>query len=1226
MATNGNDLITGTAGADTLTGLNGNDTYTVNNANDVVVEKAGQGTDLVNSYITSYTLRDNVENLTLVGNTAVNGTGNELDNVITGNDVANVLDGGAGNDKLYGGAGNDTLKGGDGNDLLDGGTGADRLEGGAGNDIYFVDNAGDVVVENPGPGIDLINSSVSYAALPDNVEALVLTGTAAINGTGNSAGNAITGNNAANTLNGLGGIDVIIGGGGDDTLDGNSGSDAIFGGDGNDTLVYRRADNSGQLDSATGDRGIDTLRLELSSAEWLSPTVQSEVARFVKTLPTTDGVQALALPLFTFNFGTSLLEDKLVVSGIEKLDVRVKGANGNYTSIDYSAPMINVADGSGAVTEDASTPKLSDTGVITFYDVNLTNTHIASTSPVQGYINTLGGTLSVTNVATGDGSGTVTWTYSVDNAATQYLALGQTVKEQFNVTITDNTGNQATQLVEVVVTGTNDAPTITSVANAAKGAVTEDATTLTATGTLTSHDVDSNDSASWSVKDNATTGTYGSIAVNPTTGVWTYTLANGTNGTASPVQSLAAGDSHDEHFTIRVSDGRGGLADQVVTVTVTGVNDAAVLSAETKNLTETNAADDISTFGALTISDIDSPETFVAQTTALGTHYGIFAIGASGAWTYTASSAHNEFVAGTTYTDTFDVFSTDNTKISVTINILGTEDNHAPTGLATAALPAGTEDIAYTVYAANNNGINLLAGFTDIDNDPLSVNGLSADNGTVVDNHNGTFTINPASNYNGLVTLSYTVNDGLGGSVAGTQRFDLAPVTDIGGTITGVVTEAGGTNNNIPGTPTIIGIVSKDDPSDSFNSVPAGTLSDNGYGTYRMDGPGKEWTYTLDNNNSDVQALTANHTREDTFTISTVSGTTQQITITINGANDAPVITSNVATSGAVNVPENTTAVTIVSASDPEGTALTYSIVGGADQASFTLNTTTHALSFNSAPDYENPTDVGLNHNNVYNVTVAVSDGTLTANQNLTVVVTDVNEPPNPTFQIAWFPSHSAFSVPLNLHFAPTDPDSGDSVQTVKFTTVPGSIGGGFALSDGTNNISNWTGIEVGTVIDHSDFSKLTFVPDGGRQGSFGNLVYDATDSHGLTTSGALVSIQIYQAGTTINSPPNGSNNDVLVGAPNAILAGSSGADTFVFYDTSISAPDVGPVVADFSRSQGDKLDLSDIFSGTETAQDLITQGLLTLSMIGTTTHILANGVDIGSLQNVTLIASDILV
>ena len=121
-------------------------------------------------------------------------------------------------------------------------------------------------------------------------------------------------------------------------------------------------------------------------------------------------------------------------------------------------------------------------------------------------------------------------------------------------------------------------------------------------------------------------------------------------------------------------------------VNVTAENDAATLSADVRDLTETDSAAAISSSGALTISDPDSPTTFVVQAGTVGL-YGTFAITSAGAWTYTASSAHNEFAAGTTYTDTFSVASADGTLTSVTINIAGTADptNTVPTltGLAT---------------------------------------------------------------------------------------------------------------------------------------------------------------------------------------------------------------------------------------------------------------------------------------------------------------------------------------------------------------------------------------------------------------------------------------------------------------------------------------------------------------------------------------------------------------
>ena len=141
----GNDTLNGGTGADNMNGGLGNDIYVVDNVGDVAAEVAG-GTDTVQSSVT-HTLSANLENLTLTGAAAINGTGNAKDNIIIGNNANNVLTGLAGNDTLKGAGGADTLRGGDGNDTLNGGTGADNMDGGLGNDLYVVDNVGDVAGE-----------------------------------------------------------------------------------------------------------------------------------------------------------------------------------------------------------------------------------------------------------------------------------------------------------------------------------------------------------------------------------------------------------------------------------------------------------------------------------------------------------------------------------------------------------------------------------------------------------------------------------------------------------------------------------------------------------------------------------------------------------------------------------------------------------------------------------------------------------------------------------------------------------------------------------------------------------------------------------------------------------------------------------------------------------------------------------------------------------------------
>jgi Ca2+-binding RTX toxin-like protein len=224
----GNDLINGGFGADTLIGGEGNDTFLIENAGDTVVEAAGEGTDQVNSAVT-HTLGANVENLTLTGAVAINGTGNGLDNTIIGNGAAN------------------TLSGGGGNDTINGGLGADTMSGGAGNDAFVVDNAGDTVTEASGEGTDRVSSSVTFTLSAD-VENLTLTGTGAINGTGNGGANEITGNAFNNILTGGAGNDTLSGANGDDRLVGGGGNDSLTGGAGADRFVY----------SALGD-GVDLI-------------------------------------------------------------------------------------------------------------------------------------------------------------------------------------------------------------------------------------------------------------------------------------------------------------------------------------------------------------------------------------------------------------------------------------------------------------------------------------------------------------------------------------------------------------------------------------------------------------------------------------------------------------------------------------------------------------------------------------------------------------------------------------------------------------------------------------------------------------------------------------------------------------------------------------------------------------------------------------------------------
>jgi Ca2+-binding RTX toxin-like protein len=216
------------------------------------------------------------------------GSGNDVLSVQTGgsheiwsgagNDQISINNGsvyaGDGDDVIAGGISSDYLDAGADNDTLNGGAGADTLIGGTGDDLYIVDDINDIIIENTDAGTDTVQSLISYT-LTDNTENLVLTGTDALNGTGNSLNNTLMGNNGNNYLLGGFGDDTLIANNGDDSLEGEAGNDLLIGGSGTDTYLFNRNAGATGQDTIDDTDGLSTITITGTTLAQLTATQQA---------------------------------------------------------------------------------------------------------------------------------------------------------------------------------------------------------------------------------------------------------------------------------------------------------------------------------------------------------------------------------------------------------------------------------------------------------------------------------------------------------------------------------------------------------------------------------------------------------------------------------------------------------------------------------------------------------------------------------------------------------------------------------------------------------------------------------------------------------------------------------------------------------------------------------------------------------------------------------------
>ena len=362
----GNNTLNGSTGADYMIGDKGNDTFFIDTVADFVTEAAGEGNDTINSNYT-YSLTtdiDEVENLTLYGGLAINGEGNNFINILIGNIASN------------------TLTAHDGGDTLDGGGDADVLIGGAGNDLYIVDNSLDVITELVGEGTDTVQNSASFdmtTQVPGDLEIMIMTGAANINGTGNALGNTMTGNTGNNTINGGVGTDTLRGLAGDDFLIGGDAKDTMDGGIGIDTMAGNLGDDVYIITSATKTiieafgEGIDEVRSTLTH------TLASNVENL--TLEGSAPVNGFGNNLGNFIKGNAAVNTLDGATGVDTLE---GGGGSDIFIVDDAADTVNES-GGGGVADTILSSVTYDMGVSATGEVeNLTLTGSAN---IDGYGN-----------------------------------------------------------------------------------------------------------------------------------------------------------------------------------------------------------------------------------------------------------------------------------------------------------------------------------------------------------------------------------------------------------------------------------------------------------------------------------------------------------------------------------------------------------------------------------------------------------------------------------------------------------------------------------------------------------------------------------------------------------------------------------------------------------------------------------------------------------------------
>ncbi|NQD38888.1 tandem-95 repeat protein [Permianibacter sp. IMCC34836] len=740
--------------------------------------------------------------------------------------------------------------------------------------------------------------------------------------------------------------------------------------------------------------------------------------------------------------------------------------------------------------------------------------------------------------------------------------------DSFIVTVSDGHGGTKDVTVTVNVGSVNDAPV------AADQTIATDEDT-TVTGAIIATDADG-DALTYSLNTAAANGT---VTLNAD-GSYSYQPNANFNGSDS--------------FVVTVSDGNGGSKDVTVTVNVTAVNDVPVAADQTISTDE-----DTTVTGAIVATDVDGDTLTYSLSTAAAN--GTVTLNADGSYSYQPNADFNG-------SDSFVVTVSDDNggskDVTVTVNVAAIND--APVG---NDLSVSTDED--TVLTGTLTG-------SDADNDTLSYSlATSANHGTVVVNADGSYSFTPNADFNGSDSFTVTVSDGHGGTDTLTVNVTVNPVADaaqIGGIDSGTLVE----DDSVSVASGTLTISDADGSSEeAFNPQ---TIS-NAFGTFTLAADGN-WSFTLDNSGAAVQGLAQGENSVQTFTVTSVDGTSHAVTITVTGSNDAAVIGGS--SSGVVTEDSQLTATGSLSISDIDGsneesfTAGTYTgsfgslVLDASGNWTYSL-TANSTLAVQALDDSESITD---------SITVTSADGT---SQVISISINGSNDAPTVTpVTLADLAEDGSLTISAADLLAGASDVDGDALSitavslasgsgtlvdngngTWTFTPAAnfnGSVSFSYTVSDGTASVNGTASLTVTAENDAPIAADQTISTDEDTAVTGAIIATDADGdalTYSLGTAAANGTVTLNADGSYSYQPNadfNGSDSFVVT------VSDGNGGTKDVTVTVNVGAVNDAPTAADQTISTDEDTTVIGAIVATDADGDALTYSLSTAAANGTVT------------------------